>query len=74
MCERAEELFEQAQSLDPEERAVLALKLLDSVGEPEPALEEAWRDEIRRRLDEIDSGRVQLSDWDEARRRIFSRP
>ena len=32
--------------------------------------EEAWREEIRRRLEEIDSGATKLVPWDEARRRL----
>jgi len=50
MGKRAE-LFEDAQALPDEERAILALQLLDSVGEPEGEIERAWRDEVKRRLD-----------------------
>lgn len=32
--------------------------------------EEAWREEIYRRLQEIDSGAVKLIPWDDARRRL----
>jgi hypothetical protein len=32
--------------------------------------EEGWREEIRRRLEEIDSGAAKLVPWDEARRRL----
>ena len=35
--------------------------------------EEAWREEIQRRLREIDSGTVKLVQWDEARRRLLAR-
>jgi len=73
MSQRADRLFEDAQALPAEERAVLALQLLDSVGEPEAEIERAWRDEVRRRLDDIDAGRTKLATWDEARRRIFAR-
>lgn len=73
MSQRADKLFEDAQALPDEERAVLALQLLDSVGEPEHDIERAWRDEVRGRLEDIDSGRATLTPWDEARRRIFAR-
>jgi putative addiction module component (TIGR02574 family) len=33
-------------------------------------VEEAWREEVRRRLEEIDSGAVQLIPWEEALRRL----
>ena len=32
--------------------------------------EEAWREEIPRRLQESDSGAVQLTAWDDVRRRL----
>ncbi|MBZ5621323.1 MAG: addiction module protein [Acidobacteriia bacterium] len=35
--------------------------------------EEAWREEIYRRLQQIDNGAVQLIPWEEARRRLRSR-
>ena len=73
MSQRADKLFEDAKALPAEERAVLALQLLDSVGEPEPEIERAWRDEVRRRLADIDAGRAKLASWDEARLRIFAR-
>ena len=73
MRQRADQLFEDAQALPAEERAVLALQLLDSVGEPEPEIERAWCDEVRRRLADIDAGRTTLATWDEAKHRIFSR-
>lgn len=73
MSQRADKLFEDAQGLPDEERAILALQLLDSVGEPEPEIERAWREEVRRRLEDIDAGRATLTPWHEARQRIFAR-
>lgn len=73
MSQRADQLFVEAQALSAEERGILALQLLDSVGEPRPEIEREWRDEVRRRLAEIDAGRAILSSWDDARVRIFSR-
>ena len=73
MNQRADQLFADAQALSSEERAVLALQLLDSVGEPEPEIERAWREEVRRRLDDIDGGHAKLATWAEARQRIFAR-
>ena len=73
MSQRADQLYEDAQTLSPEERAILALQLLDSVGEPKPAIERAWLDEVRQRLADIDAGRANLTGWDEARQRIFMR-
>ena len=73
MADRADRLFDDAQELAPEDRAILALQLLDSVGELTPDVQTAWDAEVRRRLDEIDSGQERLASWAEARARIFTR-
>jgi len=52
----------------------LALPAVDSLDtEVDEDAEEAWREEIRRRLQEIDSGATKLVQWDEGRRRLFGR-
>jgi putative addiction module component (TIGR02574 family) len=73
MSQRADRLFEDAQSLPPDERAILALQLLDSVGETEPEVERAWREEVQQRLADINAGRAKLAPWNEAKQRIFAR-
>jgi putative addiction module component (TIGR02574 family) len=70
----AEELLDEAMKLPEGERRVLALRLLESVGdEPQHEIERAWVDEARKRLDDIRSGRSQPVPWEEARGRIFAR-
>ncbi|WP_437311520.1 addiction module protein [Sorangium sp. So ce388] len=70
----AEELLDEAMKLPESERRVLALRLLESVGDDSPEdIERAWAEETRKRLDDIRSGRSQPVPWDEARRRIFAR-
>jgi putative addiction module component (TIGR02574 family) len=61
MSPKAQELLEQARQLPPDEREWLAEFLLikdESVSAAE--VESAWSDEIKRRLDEIDSGAVKM--------------
>ena len=41
-------------------------------GEPEDGVEEAWSEEIRRRLAEVDASEVTAIPWSEARRRLFA--
>ncbi|WP_438000498.1 addiction module protein [Sorangium sp. So ce185] len=61
--------------LPESERRVLALRLLESVGdESSEEVDRAWVEEARRRLDDIRAGRSQPVPWEEARRRIFARP
>lgn len=67
-------LLQDALALPPEGRAALASSLIDSLEETvEPDAEKAWAAEIRRRIEEIDEGRVQLVPWAEARETILGR-
>ena len=54
-----EQVREAAMQLSEEERQALAWELIDSV-QKEPGYDEAWAEEIARRLEELDSGRVEL--------------
>jgi len=68
------ELFRRASELPEEERAALAGLLLDSLDrEVDPDAEEAWSQEIRKRLSEIDSGQVQLVPWSTVRDQLNQR-
>jgi putative addiction module component (TIGR02574 family) len=63
-----------ALELPEEERAALAHDLLASLdGPPEADAQEAWEAEIAKRLDELESGRVQTVSSEEALRRIDER-
>ncbi len=65
------ELLKKALALPPEGRAALAGSLLDSLDEAvDTAAEEEWNKEIARRIEELDSGKVKLVPWAEARRQI----
>lgn len=59
-----EEVEKLAHALPEDQRIRLANSLYESVGEEEHAseaeIEAAWGDEIKRRLDEIDSGAVEM--------------
>jgi len=68
------ELLSEALHLPTEARAALADSLLDSLDtEVDANAEEGWRDEIYRRLLEIDGGAVQLIPWHDAQRRLRAR-
>ncbi len=70
----ASEVVKDALSLPIEVRGALIDSLIDSLDEGhDAAAEEAWREETRRRLHQIDSGAVQPMPWDEARTRLRSR-
>jgi putative addiction module component (TIGR02574 family) len=68
------EILERAIRLPEEARAALADFLLESLDtEVDENSEEAWREEIQRRLGEIDTGAVRLVPWSEARKRLEAR-
>ena len=73
MTNEARRLLDEALQLAESDRADLALRLLDSMGEPTDEVERAWIEEAKRRLAEIDRGDVQPLPWPEARERIFAR-
>ena len=77
MTAEVSELLKQALALPPEARRCPALagSLLESLDE-EPAdegVEAAWSEEIKRRIEEIDSGKVQMIPYEEVRRRLAAR-
>jgi putative addiction module component (TIGR02574 family) len=68
------ELKKKAAQLSESERAELALSLIESLDGPaDPDVEEAWRREIARRIEEIDRGQVQLIPGDEVFARLRRR-
>lgn len=68
-------LLGRALRLDEGERADLAGRLLDSLDDTEAdiGVEEAWRDEITRRMAELDEGVVKPVSWEEVQARVFGR-
>jgi putative addiction module component (TIGR02574 family) len=74
MAKSARELFEEAMRLNPQERATLMRLLIDTLdAESDEGAEEAWRAEIERRIEELDSGAVETVPWDELRARLYQR-
>lgn len=74
MRKDAAELLKDALSLPPEGRAALADSLLESLDqEIDEGAEQAWLDEIQKRLREIDAGAVAMLPWEEAERRLWSK-
>jgi putative addiction module component (TIGR02574 family) len=71
MSEEVSELLKKALALPVEARAALAGSLLESLDETiDASAEEAWSQEIARRIEELDSGKVKPISWAEARRQI----
>jgi len=71
MSREAGEILKEALALPPEARAALADSLWDSLDAAVDAdAEEAWRQEIKRRIVDLDSGKVVAIPWSEARSRL----
>jgi len=75
MTPQASEVLEKALALSPEERGMLIDHLIKSLdeGPAEDGAEEAWSEEIKRRVDEIRSGKVEMIPGEQVRRLLAAR-
>jgi len=74
MSRDAGEILKEALALPPEARAALADYLWDSLDpEVDANAEEAWRQEIKRRIVDLDSGKIAAIPWSEARARLLAK-
>lgn len=74
MDRQAAELLRDALTLPVEARAALVDSLIESLDQRiDNDAEEAWRREIETRLQQIDSGSVELISWQVARQRLRHR-
>ena len=72
MNDRTKKLLEEALQLSPEERAAVAGSLIESLEDQvDEDAEAAWAEEIERRIQELDSGKVKTVPWSKARRMIL---
>jgi putative addiction module component (TIGR02574 family) len=71
MTRELSELLEKALALPVEARAALANSLLESLDQTiDVGVEEDWKEEIGRRIAELDSGKGKPISWAEARRQL----
>ncbi len=72
MTKPASELLAEAMHLPDTDRGDLAAKLIDSLDpQSEADVEQAWCEEIRRRIEDIRTGQIQSIPWSEARKMIL---
>ncbi len=73
MGNEANDLLKKALTLPVAERAELAGSLIESLDEADDeSVKAAWDEEITRRMEDLDSGRVKPVSLEEARRRLSS--
>jgi len=66
-----EQILQDALALPDDQRAELAMRLLQSLDrEIDPDAEEAWAAEIEHRCAALDAGETVAADWHDVRRRI----
>jgi putative addiction module component (TIGR02574 family) len=75
MTREASEVFAKAMRLSSEERELLIDRLMESLDdEPaDPGVEAAWDEEIKRRIDDIRSGKVKMIPGEEVLRELQAR-
>ncbi len=70
MTPEVSKLLEQALSLSVEEQEALADSLISSLGgKVDAGVQAAWDEEVKRRIEELDSGRAKTIPWEEVRER-----
>jgi putative addiction module component (TIGR02574 family) len=70
MMQEAQELLKKALALPEKERADLAGSLIESLDTSvDENAEAAWQEEILRRLEEVRSGKVKTTPWNEVRQK-----
>ncbi len=77
MSTETAKILDLALKMSVEERAALAEQLIVSLDETfkekfDPEVELAWQKEVNRRLDDIESGKVTMMPWEEARETLRS--
>ncbi len=68
------DLYDRAAELAPEDRAELAGLLLESLQEgtvPTGAIEQAWAEEVEKRMADFRAGRVKTVAWQELRAQLY---
>lgn len=73
MSPETSDLLKKVLALPVDERAALANTLLDSLGTADESVQEAWDQEVARRIEDLDAGRVETIPWEQARRQLFAR-
>jgi putative addiction module component (TIGR02574 family) len=71
MTQKSQVLLEEALKLTAYERAEVAEQLIASLDEvPDTDVEQAWQEEVQRRLGQIERGEVKTIPWEEVQKRL----
>jgi putative addiction module component (TIGR02574 family) len=72
MSPEISDLLKRALALPVEERAALANTLLDSLETPNQSLDEAWDEEVARRMQDLKAGKAVTVPWEELHRELLA--
>jgi putative addiction module component (TIGR02574 family) len=75
MTPQISEVLEKALALSTQDRGLIIDRLIESLDDApaEEGVEEAWSEEIKRRVEDIKSGRVEMIPGEEVHRRLLTR-
>ena len=66
------DLLKRALALPVDERAALANSLLDSLESTNESVQEAWDEEVARRIEDLKAGKAVTVPWEELRRELLA--
>lgn len=72
MSPEISDLLKRALALPDDERAALANSLLDSLERANESVQEAWDEEVSRRMEDLKAGRAVTVAWQEVNRELLA--
>jgi putative addiction module component (TIGR02574 family) len=72
MSPEVSDLLKRALALPADERAALANSLLDSLETPNQSVDEAWDQEVARRMEDLNAGRAVTVPWEQLHRELLA--
>jgi putative addiction module component (TIGR02574 family) len=72
MSPEVSDLLRRALALPVDERAALANTLLDSLDTEHQSVEEAWDQEVARRIEELKTGKAVTVPWEQLHRELLA--
>ena len=70
MAISAKDLYEQSLKLDEQERTALAGLILENLEPADADVEQAWLEEIEKRVSEMDAGTTEMVSWESVRAKL----
>jgi putative addiction module component (TIGR02574 family) len=72
MSAEASNLLKRALALSADERAALANTLLDSLETTSESFQEAWDEEVARRIEDLKAGKAATVPWEQLHRELLA--